>query len=76
MKTRRVDRLVVGRLATGTSGLALLVVLFRMVQDMLEPVRYTYTPPWTTHELSMLALLATTGCAVRWPDSRSSGSSP
>jgi polyhydroxybutyrate depolymerase len=46
------------------SGLALLVVLSGMVQDMLGSVRYTYTPPWTTHELTKVALLAMTGCGT------------
>src|SRR5262245_57442465 len=62
METRRVGRLVAGGLATLTSGVALLLVLYRMVQDILGPSRYTFTPPWTTHELTLLALLIATAC--------------
>ena len=65
METMSNGRLVIGRLVTVTSGLALLVILYRMVvQDMLGPFRYTYTPPWTTHEVIMLVLLIITGCGT------------
>ncbi len=64
METRRVGRLVKGALVTTVSGLGLVMVLFRMVQGLLGPFRYTYTPPWTAHELTMLALLVMTACGT------------
>lgn len=61
METGKVARPVLGWLVTSVSGLALLAVVFRILQDMLGPLHYTYTPPWTTRELITLALLLVTG---------------
>lgn len=62
MESKRIGGLVIGGLVTIVSGLALLVVLFQIVQDLSGTFfRYTYVPPWTPHELSMVVLLFVTG---------------
>ncbi len=60
METRRIGRLL-GWLVTLVSGPALLVVLFQIARDVSGPLRYTFTPPWTPHELTVLVLLVVTG---------------
>ena len=52
----------VSGVAVALPFLALLGVLCLMVRDMLGPSGYTFTPPWTAHELTILTLLAVTAC--------------
>lgn len=57
-------RLVVGKVVTTVGGLALLLVFVQMVRDMLGPHHYTFTPPWTAHELRVLTLFVMAGAGM------------
>jgi polyhydroxybutyrate depolymerase len=64
MQTRKARRFVPGTAVTAVSGLGLLAVVARMVADVVQPPHYTFTPPWTAHELRMLGLFVLSGAGT------------